>query len=244
MKSTAHNIDQQFRWHAGWVAGGLLWFFVLSGCTRDNTGITPVSQGATEQNATGFTEPRYHCIEEFQRSESCLVTIGTVPIAIRYDGLITGPDNKKLQLPLPKHFSFESTLATTPELIGNSALLVLEITDGDGGATFLALVNPDDLALKWTAEVPAFSPSLPLVFGTALYIGGIGTVAKIDTSGGRALWIVRDLYENETQAFTSFVKPRKEGNIIVFTENKASAAKYPGVREVRVDDFTGRLLSK
>ncbi len=69
-------------------------------------------------------------------------------------------------------------------------------------------------------------------------------VAKLNLIDGKIIWQHKNLYERETQAFNSFILPRKEGNIIIFKEDKVSSAKYDGIREIHVDDATGKIISK
>jgi hypothetical protein len=182
-----------------------------------------------------------NCFNEFDSGLPCEVPIGSTTIIIQNNGLFTRSDNNKLKLSLPQGFHLE--LVDLDCLTANG-LIVLTITDGDEAGTLIVSVEPKDMKLKWSTEVPAFNASPLLIEGHAIYLGGIGTVAKLGLKDGQIIWMQTNLYENDTQAFNSFVQPRKDGNTIIFTEQKVSSAKYDGIRDVRVDDLTGKILTK
>jgi hypothetical protein len=181
------------------------------------------------------------CFEELGRGQPCAVTIGVTPVTIQDNGLLTLPGNKRLQLRLPKDFYVQSL---NYDHAADAGLLVLDISDNEVAATLIVLVEPTELKIKWSTKIPAFNASPPLISGQAIYLGAIGTVAKLRLSDGRLLWMQKGLYESDTQAFNSFVRPRKEASTVIFTESKVGTAKYKGIREVRVDDLTGKVLNK
>ncbi len=106
----------------------------------------------------------------------------------------------------------------------------------------VALFDPKHSTLKWTFDLGAFNPSPPLVSGGSVYIAGIGTVAKIDDKTGQVIWKHSELYEGDTTAFNSFEKPFKQGDTIIFQEKKTAYENYRGIREIRVDDKSGKIL--
>ena len=183
------------------------------------------------------------CFNEFELSDRpCKIKMGSSDIVMRIDGSLTSPDGAKgVQVSLPKDFYLESVRY---ELTGNLVVLVLSISDSESGSTLVSVFDPARFVLVWTTEVPSFNASPPLVTDGFVYLGAFGTVAKLDLLSGVRLWMHSGLYERETQAFNSFVQPRKNDDTIVFAEEKTSTAKYKGVREVRVRDSTGKLLSK
>ena len=169
--------------------------------------------------------------------ENCRIYIQGAWLEISNRGLLKLGD-KSTQLTLPAGFYIESVKY---ENSGAGTVMSLEVTDIEGSFTLLALVDMTRRKLRWSAEV-GFNASPVLVTDSALYVGAIGMVAKINLHDGRIVWEHRDLYERDTQAFNSFIRPRKEAKTIVFVE--AKVGWYNGVREVSVDDVSGKLLSK
>jgi hypothetical protein len=190
-----------------------------------------------KSSVVGATE----CWFEEGNDVGCSITVQSVTLRIEPTGSVTAPGKAPQKLPLEKDFYIERV---TMEPVGPLLLVVAEVTDSDYGAGLVALVDPVKLTLKWSAKFPAFNISPPLITAKAFYIGGIGTIAKYDSVSGRVVWIARGLYERETGAFNAFQRPRMEGCIVRFVENKTSFAKYRGVREIRVDDASGRIVSK
>jgi hypothetical protein len=171
----------------------------------------------------------------------CTVTVDGTAAWLDVAGTLSIPNAEPVQIPLPDQLYIESARAHDKE---GTTLLVLEVTDVESSSTVLATLDHKTNKLKWSRELPAFNPSPPLLSKDALYIGAIGLVAKVRLSDGGIVWLHRDLYEQDTQAFNAFQKPRLAGSVVVFPEDKVPAAKHSGLREVRVDDRTGKLLSK
>lgn len=171
----------------------------------------------------------------------CTISVNSGTIQIQSAGLISAVGKAPVKLPLEEHFYIDRV---TVEAAGALALVVAEITDSESAAGIIALVDPVQLRLKWTAQFPAFNISPPLVTEKAFYLAGIGTVAKYDATSGRVIWLTRGLYNGGSGAFNAFQRPIVEGHIVRFIEHKSPMAKYSGVREVRVDDASGRVVGK
>ena len=179
-----------------------------------------------------------------QDSGPCLLEINGTNFNIYSEGIITynptKENAKSIQVILPETFYIEAVKSYT---YNDEIIFILGITDDDAGSTLVALFDPKHSTLKWTYDLGAFNPSPPLVSGGSVYIAGIGTVAKIDVKNGRTVWKHTGLYESDTTAFNSFVKPFKQGAMIIFKEEKISSYdNYRGIREIRVDDKSGKIL--
>jgi len=145
------------------------------------------------------------------------------------------------KITLPEHFFIESV---SHEPIGENFLIILGITDADAGSSVLALFNKKEMEIKWQTEIGAFNISEPLIGKDAIYVGAIGTVAKIDRDTGAIIWRHQWLYESDTGAFNSFIRPVKDGQVVRFIEEKQPRAKYSKPREIVVEDISGDILSK
>lgn len=146
-----------------------------------------------------------------------------------------------VHIPLPNGLYVEEAEF---ESLGESTLLALGITDVEASSTLLVLINNQPLKVLWSTEIGAFNASPMLVADGAVYLAAIGTVSKVRLNDGKVQWKHGGLYENNTQAYNSFVRPRKEAGVVIFTENKVTPSKYPGTRAVRVEDKTGKILEK
>ena len=178
-----------------------------------------------------------------QDSGPCLLEINGTNFNIYSEGIITYNSSKEsaksIQVILPEIFYIEAVKSYT---YNDEIIFILGITDDDAGSTLVALFDPKHSTLKWTFDLGAFNPSPPLVSGGSVYIAGIGTVAKIDDKTGQVIWKHSELYEGDTTAFNSFEKPFKQGDTIIFQEKKTAYENYRGIREIRVDDKSGKIL--
>ncbi len=184
------------------------------------------------------------CFMMEQSKGPCTYTAGERVYLIHTNGWIefkAGDEGKLFTVNLPKHFEIE---AIKHAEINEDVIFNFSITDFDSGSTIIARLSPINNNFSWQTILHAFNSSPLLVEGNYVYVGGIGVVSKIDASNGKVLWIHSGLYENDTQAYNSFIKPFKDGEVVRFVEKKVSSAKYLGVRKVIVNDVTGELLSK
>lgn len=175
----------------------------------------------------------------------CHLTINDSDYHISSNGVIVlkiiKQKKSEVKIVLPEDFYIE---AVQYQVINKNIMFTFEMTDGESGSTLIAMFDPSNPVLKWSTEIHAFNPSPLLILQDYIYVGGIGMVAKLNLIDGKIIWQHKNLYERETQAFNSFILPRKEGNIIIFKEDKVSSAKYDGIREIHVDDTTGEIISK
>ncbi len=174
----------------------------------------------------------------------CVYKVGDEKLHIFPSGKIrvsTASKVEEVRVTLPGQFYIESAKY---EAVGNSIVFVFGITDAEEGSSILVFYDKNKNNIIWQIEVGAFNASEPLVGIDAIYIGAIGTIAKVDRNTGSILWIHRNLYERDTQAFNAFVRPTREGHLIKFVESKVSTAKYSGIREIVVDDMSGEILNK
>lgn len=180
------------------------------------------------------------CVGFGDTGRPCRVYVQGKWLDVTPGGLLT-TETHSAKLTLPEHFYVDEVRY---ESLGSLAVFVFGITDAEAGSLLVALVDPHAPSIKWSVEIPAFNGSEPLVDGSAVYVAGIGTVAKLSVKDGRILWIHTGLHDRTTQAYNAFVRPRKESGTVVFTESKVGTARYEGIREVRVDDSSGKILSK
>ncbi len=174
--------------------------------------------------------------------EECFYKISGVSFRIFHNGIVKVDTNDKgeheFQIILPEHFFIESAKYF---VVDKSIVFAFGITGADAGSSIVALYDTEGMNLKWQTEIRSFNISEPLIANNAIYIGAFGTIAKIDIRNGVQVWIHKKLYEQDISAFNSFEKPIITGSCVKFIEAKTAAAKYPGVREVIVDDLTGKI---
>jgi outer membrane protein assembly factor BamB len=178
------------------------------------------------------------------RDKPCNIKIRGSVYKVATNGILlikqTGKKDAEVQIVLPDNFYID---AVQYQINNKNILFIFGITDDESGSTIIVLFDPTNNRLLWSTEIYAFNPSPLLVSQGYIYVGGIGMVAKLKLSDGKIIWQHKDLYERETGAFNSFIMPLREGNIIIFKEAKVSD-KYNGIREVRIDDTTGAIISK
>ncbi len=189
--------------------------------------------------------PKGRCHMMDPDSGPCSIVINGTKYTVYINGTIAykGPEGETrfIRTRLPEFFYVE---AVQSYHFNEDIIFLLEITDDDAGSTIVIKCSPSDPTAYWTVELGAFNPSPPLVEADSVYLGGIGTVAKIDLKTGRIDWRHSGLYESDTMAFNSFLKPVRRDKVIVFPEDKVSSAEYPGVREIWVNDDSGEIIRK
>ena len=178
-------------------------------------------------------------------SGPCLLKINGAKFEISINGMVhylpSGAGTKKIHIVLPEHYYVEAVQGYS---FANCIILNLEISDGDAGSTLVAMLNKPNITLNWTFELGAFNPSPPLVTDDSIYIGGIGTIAKLNLKTGHTVWKHTGLYEKDTGAFNSFIKPIKQGEIIIFKDNSVSKSNQGNIREIRVIEKSGEIIQK
>ncbi|NNG01925.1 MAG: hypothetical protein HKM93_21235 [Desulfobacteraceae bacterium] len=178
-------------------------------------------------------------------SGPCRIVVKKITYEINSNGIIRynvpKGDASFIQPVLPEHFYVQSVQSYDYK---DDIIFIFEITDDEAGSTIILMCNPSSSTLYWTVELGTFNPSPPLVEADSIYIGAIGTIVKLDLKTGLIIWKHSGFYERETSAFNSFLKPIKRNNIIVFQDNKLSFAKYRGVREIWVNDESGKIIRK
>lgn len=135
---------------------------------------------------------------------------------------------------LPEYFYIEGVKY---QIYENKILFTFGITDDDAGSAIVAQFDPTNYRLLWATEINAFNISPLLISGNYIYVGGIGMVAKLKLVDGNKVWQHRNLYVSGSGIYNSFKLPKKEGKTIIFQDDRSD-------KEVRVDDDTGKILSK
>jgi len=139
-----------------------------------------------------------------------------------------------IKINLPEYFYIERV---EYHIFKNNIVFTFGITDDDSGSAIIAQFDPTHYRLLWATEINAFNISPLLISQNYIYVGGIGMVAKLKITDGKKVWQHRDLYVSGSGIYNSFKLPKKEGNTIVFPDESSD-------REVRVDDATGKILSR
>lgn len=180
-----------------------------------------------------------------EANEPCHYKVGDKIFTVNASGNITyGYDGKPITLviKLPEYFSIERV--RFGEVVENSVAFNFEITDHESGGSVIALVNLSNGIIKWQRDIPAFNSSPLLIINGAVYVGGIGYIAKLNLADGSIAWFHDGLYEHDTQAYNSFDKPFIKGENVVFPESKSPTAKYSGIRSVVVRLNDGSIVSR
>ncbi|NLI77580.1 MAG: hypothetical protein GX442_14230 [Candidatus Riflebacteria bacterium] len=151
-----------------------------------------------------------------------------------------GRPDVQLQLPLPDDFCIDGFRV---QLLGENLLFSLNLSTGTDGATRVILVDPSRPAVVWTAFLETFNFRTLRAAAGFLYVGGLGTVAKLRLSDGTFAWKHEDLYDRGSGSFNSFDEARQEGDHVVFIcAPQPTKGGNPAV--IRVDDATGRIVAK
>lgn len=135
---------------------------------------------------------------------------------------------------LPEYFYIDGVKY---QIYENNILFTFGITNDDDGSAIIAKFDPTHYRLLWTTEINAFNISPLLISSNYIYVGGIGMVAKVRLRDGTKVWQHRDLYVSGSGIYNSFKLPKKDRSIIIFQDEHSN-------NEVRVDDATGKILSR
>lgn len=179
------------------------------------------------------------CNVDLELAQHCTVSIGGMAVTISRGGEVTS-SNGTARLMLPPGFHVDSFVWGGHD---DTTIFVLRLSDTDVGASLIARLDLRAVRVVWRTELEAFNASDPLVTESSVYLGALGSVVKLSIKDGAVVWQHDGLYEPATRSYASFVQPRQEGDAVVFREQKFSTADSRQVREVRVDDSSGKLLS-
>ena len=181
------------------------------------------------------------CFDLNEKNTVCTYTIDKQKFIILPNGKIEYL-SKSIPITLPAGYEIEEVVDGV--IVGDTAFIDLAITDSESGSTIIASISLATKKLNWQAEFHAFNASPLLIVDNEIYIGGIGKVAKYNAATGKQVWQIKDLYENNTQAYNAFNKPYISLNNVIFPEYKVSTASYAGIRSVVVNRKTGVMVSK
>ena len=192
-------------------------------------------------SAIASTEDMYCSVLESE-NEKCQIQTKTHSYSLSAEGVLRREkDNKSTIFSLPEKFYIESIHFNT---YATRILFTFSISDGDSGSVLVSLFDEDKFSFEWQTELFAFNISPALIHNNAVYLGGIGVIAKISLIDGKIIWHHFGLYEPETQAYNSFETPIKKNEYIIFREQKVPDASYSGIREIHVLDRTGKIIKK
>lgn len=187
-------------------------------------------------------ESEQQCIFMDPENETCSIKSLKNIYSLSATGLLEKPDeSRQIQFKLPENIIIE-TVQFKP--LNNKIVFTFQVTDGDSGSTLVSLYNESNHRFEWQTELFAFNTSPALIYNEAIYLGGIGIIAKLDLNTGKIIWQHIGLYERETQAYNAFVTPKVKDEFIIFREQKVPGAAYRGVRQIKVLDRTGKIISK
>jgi len=147
-----------------------------------------------------------------------------------------------VKIKLPENFFIEKVVFGDTQK--NTVLFNFEITDSESGSSIITQINLPRGVVIWQREIPAFNSSPLLIIDKAVYVGGIGYIAKLNLSDGAILWFHDGLYERDTGAYNAFDKPYINGEHVIFPESNSTDARYPGIRSIVVRLADGKMVSK
>lgn len=179
------------------------------------------------------------------QQDACSFTLDAINFQLNDDGEILFQQHGKthqIKVKLPEYFEFD--VVRHAEIVGHLVFFNIEMTDMEFGGALVFVIDRIFGKLVWQTEIPTFNSSKLLIQDNAVYVAGIGYVAKLDARTGKKIWQIDSLYEVDTQAFRSFKKPFLLGENVIFQERKASTEKHLGERSVVVHNQTGNLVSK
>lgn len=171
----------------------------------------------------------------------CVINIEGNNFVISNDGsLVINSEKQQIQLPKNNYIDWYKDTV----IYKNNAYLVFDVSDGDYGHAIVVSVSLASNLLNWKSSLGGFNSSPLLVTDSGVYASAIGTVVKLNLKSGEDIWRHEELYEKDTYAYNSFIRPKVSKRTIIFEESKVSFAKYKGTRKIIVDDRSGEILSK
>lgn len=114
------------------------------------------------------------------------------------------------------------------------AVLLIEVSNGAYGASFIVRVGGAIPDIKWKQAIPAINVGKGLIEGDFAYVTAMRFVAKVNLRSGSYAWRHGDLEHGA--AFDAFDAPGSSGNTVLFPARGRRTA-------VTVDKQTGRILS-
>jgi hypothetical protein len=180
------------------------------------------------------------CTMMGDHDKPCVINIEGNKFVILNNGSLAVNSNKQ-QIQLPKNNYIDWYRDSV--IYKNNAYLVFDVSDGDYGHAIVVSVSLTTNVLNWQSSLGGFNSSPLLVTDSGVYAGAIGTIVKFNLKSGEAIWRHKGLYEKDTQAYNSFIRPKESKGTIIFEESKVSS-KYKGTRKIIVDDRSGEILSK
>lgn len=177
--------------------------------------------------------------------QPCIIKVGKTILKLQSTGEIyVKPPNgrgKSVKLRMPRNYYIEKF---RHELLNKKLYFVFEISNSESAKSIITEFNLKKKRFDWLVIIRAFNISPLLVINDSVYFGGMGTVVKISKRREEVVWRHKRLYDRFTEAYHSFIRPRKKDLIIIFEEQKASNAKYKGIKKVKVNYMSGNIISK
>ena len=196
----------------------------------------------TSYHSSGMSDTDMYCTIMEAENEKCHIESNTQSYLISAEGtLIRDKDNKTITFRLPKKHHIETVQYKPFE---NKIIFTFSVSDGDSGSILVSVFDEDNYLFEWQTELFAFNTSPVLIHNNAIYLGGIGVIAKLNLYDGSIIWRHTGLYEPETQAYNAFEMPVIKKEFVIFKEQKVSDTGYSGIREIHVLDKTGKIIKK
>jgi hypothetical protein len=185
-----------------------------------------LAQPATQ--ATGSQKKDNPLAHEFKFSAS------GISYLVKNEKLFIG--NNKQGILLTKEGNIEK-LYYLPS--GGDLILFYGIGDGGEGWGKIARIGTSSRQIKWLTHMPAFNVGQPLQDKEAVYITGVGFIAKLNLKTGKYIW-----QKNNYQKYKidSFSLPVVQGNQVFFKESSLTAGVNGKPQILVVDKTTGNII--
>ena len=118
---------------------------------------------------------------------------------------------------------------------GGDLLLIFGASDGDSGWGGAVRLAPHDASTRWFQKIPAFNIGPAMLERGALYVTGIGFVARVDATSGIFVWKHEGLYCEGDGAFNAFDAPRLTPTEAWFEETTFVARPLRAIRVKKSD---------
>jgi len=200
----------------------------LVSCTTEYSGPLPTPGIAVSAQAV--------CPEPFGPFEgSCEFDLGDLRVAVNGDGKSTIYRGSKAlsTFALPIENGYLDRLYYLD--YGGDLLIIFGASDGESGWGGVMRVNPRDASTRWVQHIPAFNIGPVTLERAALYVTGIGFVARVDARSGQFVWKHEHLYCEANGAFNAFEAPRLTPTDAWFEEATLVARPRSAIRVRKAD---------
>jgi hypothetical protein len=223
-------LEDEMRWKVGLLALGIVLIQTGSEATNEsNQGTTRGLKLFQTAEPSDDLDPLFYTVSI--GGHEILVTWGDHATKIREGG-----DYQIVELDLAEGFFIARVWFAE---FNGDLVLVYQETDREGAAGSVTRVDGGKLVPMWTARIPTFNVGEPIMAAAHVYVTAEGFMGKLDLETAKYSWRHDMKLDRRLRVFSSFERPRLEGNRVIFKES--FPFRQPAKR-VEVDDRTGEIV--